>query len=226
MRLFVVAAMSAALLGACAGDVSEGKVEAEVKEVAPAAEEKPAETAEEKPAAEAPAGEAWAVDAAASKIHALGAKITGTHGIAFQKFTGSLNVDGTNVTAVNFEVDMNSMLGDPEKEGGNPKLTGHLMSPDFFDVKSHPTSSFASTSVTAGSDAEGMTHTIKGNLTMVGKTMEVSFPAAVTLGDGSAEAKTEFAIDRQQWGIAYPGKPDDLIQDKVVLTVELKAAKG
>ena len=113
MRLFVMVALSTALLGACAGDVSEGKIEAEVKEVAPAAEEKPAEAAEEKPAEAAEgkaaeekpteaAGESWAVDIAASKIHALGAKVTSAHVIAFPKFTGSVNVADGAVTGVAF----------------------------------------------------------------------------------------------------------------------------
>lgn len=238
MRLILTAALTAALLTGCAEDVSKGKVEAEVKEAPAAAEEKPADAAAEgdapadaaaegdAPADAATAGDAWTVDAATSKISALGAKVTGTHNVGFGTFTGSVNVDGENVVAIAFEVDMNSMLADPEKDGGNKKLTGHLMSPDFFNVAENPTSTFASTSVTAGSDTEGMSHTVKGNLTMAGKTMEVSFPAALSLADGAVTANTEFAINRQDWGIAYPGKPDDLIQDKVVLTISLTAAKG
>jgi hypothetical protein len=35
--------------------------------------------------------------------------------------------------------------------------------------------------------------------------------------------ETEFAINRLDWNIAYPGAPDNLIQDKVVLTVKLVA---
>ncbi len=233
MRIFLITAVSAALLLGCAEDVSKGKVEAEVKEAPAAAEEAPAAEGEAAPAAEgeaaeaaAPAGEAWAVDSAASKIQALGAKITATHDIVFNTFTGSVNVDGGDVVAVGFEVDMNSMLADPEKDGGNKKLTGHLMSPDFFNVAANPTSTFASTSVTAGSDAEGMTHTVVGTLTMAGKGMEVTFPANIEVAEAGVTAKTEFAIDRQLWGITYPGKPDDLIQDKVVLTIDLKANKG
>ncbi len=223
MRPFLTAALAACLLVGCAEDVSKGKVEAEVKEVseAPAAEETAAGTEETKASAEpAAAGEAWTVDPAASKIQALGAKITATHDVWFKGFSGTVHVGDGNVHAVNFEVDMNALEADKER------LTGHLKSDDFFDVGNHPTSSFASTSVTEGSDAEGMSHTVKGNLTMRGKTMEVSFPVAVTLTESSVEAKTEFAINRQDWNVSYPGKPDDLIQDKVVLTVELKADKG
>ncbi len=38
-------------------------------------------------------------------------------------------------------------------------------------------------------------------------------------------AETEFALHRQDFGITYPGKKDDLIQDKVVMTVMIVAKK-
>jgi hypothetical protein len=56
--------------------------------------------------------------------------------------------------------------------------------------------------------------------------MEVTFPAKIVLTDTLVKAETEFAIDRHLWGISYPGKPDDLIQDKVVLTIVLSAPKS
>ena len=74
-----------------------------------------------------------------------------------------------------------------------------------------------------GSDADGMTHTVKGALSMRGVTNTVTVPMKLSVSDGSATGTAEFAINRQDWKIAYPGKPDDLIQDNVVITVDFVA---
>lgn len=188
-----------ALLTGCVEDVSKDKVEATV--------------AEAKKVEQAPAGDELKVDASKSMIKALGAKITATHPIDFHDFTGSLALAGDKLSSVSFEVQMASL------EADHPKLTGHLKNEDFFDVANHPTATFQSTSI----KQEGGKATIEGNLTIRGNSKSVTFPADVKVTDTTVEAKTEFAIDRKDFAITYPGKPDDLIQDKVVLTVALVA---
>lgn len=202
------------LLAACVEDVGTGKTAATVNEPAPAAPEAAAPAAP----APAPAGTPVAIDPARSKVHAVGAKITRKHDIDFDQWTGDLRVDGGAVVGLDVTVQVASLRADEEK------LSNHLKSPDFFDVATHPTATFASTAVTAATGADGSTHTVTGDLTMHGVTKSVSFPAAIATTDGTISAKTEFAINRQDWGISYPGKPDDLIQDNVVLSVELVAA--
>ncbi len=39
----------------------------------------------------------------------------------------------------------------------------------------------------------------------------------------SVSGTSEFAINRKDFKIVYPGKPDDLIRDDVVLKLSLKA---
>ena len=39
-------------------------------------------------------------------------------------------------------------------------------------------------------------------------------------------AKTEFVVNRQDFEVTYPGKPDDLVQDNVVLQVAFVAARA
>ncbi len=65
---------------------------------------------------------------------------------------------------------------------------------------------------------------MSGTLSMHGVDKAVSFPARITAADGGVEASTEFVIDRKDFGIVYPGMPDDLIRDEVVLTVDLYGA--
>lgn len=70
------------------------------------------------------------------------------------------------------------------------------------------------------------THTVSGNLTLKGVTKNIEFPARITVtGGNSAEAVAKFNIDRQHWGLKYPGKPDDLIRDAIHLGLYIKAIK-
>jgi polyisoprenoid-binding protein YceI len=200
----VFSALMVVFLVGCVEDVSKDKVEAtvsEVKEVQKAA------------------GEAWKVDASASSVRALGAKITATHPIDFKTFEGDVTVEGDAVTGVRFTVQMESLVSD------NERLTGHLKNEDFFDVANHPTATFESTGITAGG-TDGATHTVAGNLTIRGTTKGVTFPATISIEGGAAKARSEFAIDRKDFNVVYPGKPDDLVQDKVVLTIDFVAKKG
>jgi polyisoprenoid-binding protein YceI len=92
-----------------------------------------------------------------------------------------------------------------------------LKSPDFFDVARVPTATFRSTEIRA----EGEGHTITGDLTLHGVTKRISFPATLAVTDAQISANAEFSINRQDFGIAYPGMPDDLIRDLVVVKLSL-----
>ena len=199
-------------LTACVADVGEGRVAATVQEAPPA------EAAKEAAATPADAT-TLAIDVAQSKLHALGAKITATHPVVFHTWEGQVVVSEGAVVGLSFSTDVASL------EADHPKLTAHLKDVDFFDVATYPKASFTSSSVQAG--AEGGTHTVTGDLTIRGVTKRVSFPATIAAKDGGFEANTEFVINRQDFGVAYPGRPDDLVQDNVVLTVSWVApAKG
>ncbi len=105
-------------------------------------------------------------------------------------------------------------------ESDSEKLTGHLESPDFFDVQKFPTSTFQSTSILEKSTGDA-THEITGNLTLHGVTKVITFPAKVTKAPDAVTGTAEFTINRKDFGIVYPGKPDDLIKDDVLLKLKL-----
>lgn len=193
---------------ACAKDPTAGKTEAAV---AAAKEEKAA------PAA----AETLTVDTASSKIGFVGAKVTAQHVGVLPDFTGKVALASGKLAKVEFEAKLESMILD----GGLPKLEGHLKSADFFDVEKFPVARFASTEIKEGSDVEGMSHTVTGNLEMRGTTRSVTFPASVDVGADGVNAKTEFGINRKDFGIEYPGMPDDLIKDNVLIQVQLKAPR-
>jgi len=147
-----------------------------------------------------------------SKIEFVGAKVTASHPGGFTDFTGTVDL-GQPVEASRIEVTIETASLYVDKE----KLTKHLKSPDFFDVGRFPTATFRSVEIKAADDG----YTITGDLTLHGITKRISFPASIAATDKQVSANAEFSINRQDFGIAYPGMPDDLIRDLVVVKLSL-----
>ena len=151
-----------------------------------------------------------------SQVNFIGSKVTGSHTGGFKTFTGHFTLkDGAPVgndhTVV---IEMTSTFSDDEK------LTGHLKSPDFFDVEKFPYSSFDVTTVTKTSDTAYM---IAGNFTLHGKTKNISFPATVIQTGDLVKIDAKFDINRKDFDIVYAGKTDDLIRDEVVIELKIQA---
>jgi polyisoprenoid-binding protein YceI len=152
-----------------------------------------------------------------SKIEFVGAKVTRDHQGKFNAFDGSIDYAGGQPARISFDIDLNSIETDTEK------LTGHLKSPDFFDVAKYPKATFTSTSIApapAGSP-NGTTHILKGTLDMHGTQKEVEIPVVAQQSADGVHAKSEFTINRHDWGISYKGAADDLIKDNVLIKLDL-----
>jgi len=212
------AALLALWMVGCAEDVGKNRTEAVVTDVPPAVETPAAPVAGELP--EVAGATKLKVAQDQSKLGALGAKVTAQHPISFKDFSGEVGIDGEELKGVGFVAQLGTLESDSER------LTEHLKDEDFFHVAKFPTATFKSTEISAGSDVAGMTHTIKGELTLRGTTKQVLFPAKVTIAADKVEASTEFVINRQDFGITYPGKQDDLIQDNVAIQVQFVAPRG
>jgi len=153
-----------------------------------------------------------------STVDFVGSKVTGSHKGGFRKFAGELQVAGGKVadTGNKVVIDTTSLWAD------NERLTGHLKSPDFFNVAQHPTAIFETTSV-----AQNATNfTVTGNLTLHGIKKQISFPADIKVSDDTADVKAQFFINRFDFEMKYAGKADDLIRKEVVLTLNIKATPG
>jgi polyisoprenoid-binding protein YceI len=152
-----------------------------------------------------------------STVGFTGSKVTGKHDGGFKNVAGTLTVEGGKITgSPEIKIGMKSIFTDTDR------LTGHLKSPDFFDVAKYPVSTFTVTSI-AGT---GPTNTIIGNLDLHGVSKSISFPAAVQIADDAVSLKATFAINRRQWNINYAGKANDLIRDGVIIRLDLKATPG
>jgi len=189
----------------------------------PAANKPKAEVgpAKEAPTTAAAAGaEAIALAPDTSSIEWVGAKVTKSHPGGFKAWRGTLQyVDGKpEQSKLDIEIDTSSLYTD------EPKLEGHLKSPDFFDVAKFPKATFTSTEIKAGGD-KGATHTVTGNLTLHGVTKSVAFPVTFSQSGQDITATSEFAINRKDFGIVYPGMPDDLIRDQVVIKLKISAKR-
>jgi polyisoprenoid-binding protein YceI len=143
-----------------------------------------------------------------TKVKFVGYKPNGKHEGGFAKLSGTATVTDAKPETLKIDVtiDTDSLHSD------DTKLTGHLKSPDFFAVKDHPKATFKSTKV----EKTGTGYNVTGDLTMLGKTKAVTFPATVTVTGDSLLLTTEFKINRNHWGMTYgAGKVNDMVDLKV-----------
>ena len=182
-------------------------------------------------------GEAYKVDLASSNVnwkafHKGGfAPRWGTISLK----SGELTVADNAVTSGDFVIDMPTLKVDPasvtEADKKPADLEKHLKSADFFNVEKNPTSDFKITSVAdlAGTPAKdavaGSNKTISGNLTLQGKTLNVSFPAKVNVAKGVVSLESnKFSFDRQKFDVAYKSSMKDVfVKDEIEMTVKVSA---
>lgn len=163
------------------------------------------------------AGERFSIQSD-SKIEFTGSKVTGSHGGGFNKIAGEfIVVDGKLAPAGHrIMIDISSMWSD------SGRLTGHLMTPDFFDAAQYPLSTLIGTSITE----KGTGHSVAGNLTLHGITKNITFPATIKVTESMVTVNAEFDFNRHDFDMKYSGKADDLIREEVVLKLDIKATPG
>ncbi|MDA6071078.1 YceI family protein [Flavobacterium sp. AC] len=196
-------------------------------------------TGEEKQVAEKK-GEVLAVDLATSKVdwkafHKGGfAPRWGTLAIK----SGEISLEGNELTAGDFVIDMTSIKVDPasvtEKDKKYTELEAHLKSADFFDVGKNPTADFKITSVTNSTSpvkdaVEGANKTVSGNLTLKGKAVNVTFPAKVTIVDATVTLQAKFTVNRTDWDIKFGASQADpaewMISKDIEIGINVTAGK-
>jgi polyisoprenoid-binding protein YceI len=215
MRSLLLAFLLAVLLPlAACGDVGD----------APVAETTTATAADTASVAAPASGVALPLDTAATRIEWTGAKVVGSHDGGFRRFRGTITLDGEAVAGADVVIDAASIYTD------NARLETHLRSDDFFGVEAYPEARFRVTALepiapadTAG--AAGATHRVTGLLTLRDRTNQVVFPAAVRVAADAVTAEADFIIDRQLWGLSYPGQPDNLIQDEIRIRLHAVAPR-
>lgn len=155
------------------------------------------------------------VSTSVSKIGFTGAKLTGSQDGVFNRFDGSIVMVGEQVVATTFTIEMDSV------EADHPKLTKHLLGKDFFYAENYPTATFSSIDIAPSENPGAVTHIVSGVLQLHGKRRPVNFPATIEMGAAAVTVSASFDINRQNWGVSYTGKKDDLIKDDVKIDLDL-----
>jgi polyisoprenoid-binding protein YceI len=138
---------------------------------------------------------------------------------AAEKHVGTVSISNAELWVLNnqleggnFLIDMNSMEYGDKKDKNTP--IKHLKSADYFDVKRFP---FASIEITKVDSLTDKTVQITGYLTIKTVSHLVSFPASISIQNGTLNASAMLTIDRTVWGITYRSqKIYDQIADQTV----------
>jgi polyisoprenoid-binding protein YceI len=156
-----------------------------------------------------------------SKVEFVAAKVTRSHNGSFKQFAGAIDLvkDSIEGSSVTIDIEAGSVVTDEDQ------LTGHLKTADFFDVAKYPKATFVSTKIEPGT-AGSATHNVTGNLELHGIKKSITFPATIQVAPDSVAVNAEFAINRKDFGLLYPGKADDLIRDGVVIKLTVKAPRA
>ncbi len=149
----------------------------------------------------------------------------------FKDFKGTIEVDEQNPdrSTVNVEIAAASI------DTGVADRDGHLRSADFLDVENHPAITFRSKRVEGAMKKEGDRFKVIGDLTIRGKSLEVTLESTyVGTGKdpwgnikGAAEATAK--IDRRDWGLMWNQALETggiLVANEVRIEVQVQAVKA
>jgi polyisoprenoid-binding protein YceI len=134
------------------------------------------------------------------------------HVVRATRFTGTVRHDAARPgeSAVAVEVEAASLVADePElrrrfdlaemSDGARRDVQRTMLGARQLAVEQHPRIAFRSTAVTA--QGEGRLR-VEGELSLHGKTRQVSFPAEVSLADGEVHARATLRFRQSEYGIA------------------------
>lgn len=164
----------------------------------------------------------WTADKSHSKIgfavtHLLISEVEGN----FDEFEISATADDSFMDP-SFDVSINTSSVDTDNE----RRDGHLKSADFFDVESHPTMTFKTSSIEKTGDN---TFKMTGDLTMHGVTKPVTLEGKVNgvITDQRSQKlkaglKLTGTIDRTEFGV---GEASAAIGSEIDLTINLEMAQ-
>lgn len=104
-----------------------------------------------------------------------------------------------------------------------PVLENHLKSADFFYAALNPTVTFKIYSgkpeTHNGSNAN---YTIKGEMTLLGNSRPLDFPAQITFTDKVLNIKADFSFNQTLWGMNYHIDPSYPENDRILAGIEVK----
>jgi polyisoprenoid-binding protein YceI len=113
----------------------------------------------------------------------------------------------------------------------DPKLAGHLLSPDFFDAERYPEITFTSGEIRTDGDEL----VVPGKLTIKGTTNDVESrgtlvgPVEYLAGGERVGIDLETAVDRTEYGLSWNAalpRGGVAVENEVTLTVHLELTRA
>ncbi|MBK1442381.1 YceI family protein [Parapedobacter sp. ISTM3] len=148
--------------------------------------------------------------------------------------SGEIALADGNITAGDFVINMEGLKVDSasvtEGDKKHTDLEAHLKNEDFFNVTTYPTAGFKITQIaeldgTAAAGAiEGANKLVSGNLTLLDSTLNISFPAKITVTEGRAEVQAQFTVNRTDWGIKFGTSEADPAEWGISKDIEIGVA--
>ena len=139
----------------------------------------------------------------------------------FYELSGRAIVDGTSKKLKNLEVtiDMEGVRAMSES------LTYKLKHKGFFDVDRFPESTFVSTSISHEArpgDPNGTNCVVEGNFQLRDVTQSITIPMEFSNVGGAFGLKSEFKLNRKDYGVIYSDSTGDkLIRDAVLISINI-----
>ncbi|HSP17223.1 MAG TPA: YceI family protein [Thermoanaerobaculia bacterium] len=174
----------------------------------------------------------WQIDPAHSAVefavkHMMFTTVRGR----FKDVKGTIEVDEQNPARSTVNVDIATASIDT----GVADRDAHLRSADFLDVEKFPTITFRSKRVEGAMKKEGDAFKIAGDLTIRGKSIEVTLDS-VYLGSGKdpwgnfkGGAEATAKIDRRDWGLTWNQALETggiLVGNDIRIEIQVQAAKA
>jgi polyisoprenoid-binding protein YceI len=141
-----------------------------------------------------------------SRIDWVASKASDFHTGNFSLKSGQVMVDGSGkLTGGKFVIDLANLK---VTDAAGDRLTGHLKSPDFFDVAKFGEATYEITSVTYTGDNVA---DVSGNLSLKGASIPVKFQAQIrNSNEKGFFAQAFFSVDRTALGINFNGPSKDV----------------
>lgn len=156
---------------------------------------------------------AYVFDKAHSQVNFVAeALLLTAHGY-FQRFDGDIQLDPANLenSTLRIEIETASINTQIEMRDND------LRSARFFDAENHPKITFVSTKVTKVDDKNLR---VAGDITIKGVTKPIEVPVRlVFLREGDARFKSEFQINRQDFGVSHNSAMNP-IEDMVTVQLD------
>lgn len=155
--------------------------------------------------------------------HAMVTKVRG----GFGEFSGTAHIDtmDPSKSSVTVTIDAGSITT------GSKDRDGHLVSPDFFDVATHPEVTFVSTSV----ERDGAEWSITGDLTIKKTTKPVTIAFEETgsaqdpFGNVRVGFEGEVTVNRKDWDLTWNAALETggvLVSEKIKLELDISAIRN